>query len=128
MFVKAGTILPLYPVMQHTNEKPIDELTLNIYYKNGREVSELYEDRGEGMEYQMGIYSLKTFEFQANDKGMILEQHQKGTFKLAYKKAILHFFGFPIDVTMIQVDGETVEKSENGFVVKAGFGKVVVRF
>jgi alpha-glucosidase len=128
MFVKAGTVLPLYPVMQHTNEKPIDELTLNIYYKNGREVSELYEDRGEGMEYQMGIYSLKTFEFQANDKGMILEQHQKGTFKLAYKKAILHFFGFPIDVTMIQVDGETVEKSENGFVVKAGFGKVVVRF
>jgi alpha-glucosidase len=128
MFIKAGTILPLYPVMQYTNEKPVEELTLNIYYKDGREISELYEDRGEGMEYKMGVFCLKTFEFRANEKGMILEQRQNGAFKTTYNKAILNFIGFPIEVSSIEIDDEMMEKGEHGFGINANFEKIVIRF
>ena len=122
--VKAGTVLPLYPVMQYTWEKPVEQLTLNIYYKIGREVSELYEDRGEGIEYKMGQYSLKTFEFRANDKGMILDQRKIGDFQPTYTTAKLNFIGFPAEVKAIEVDGEIVED----FVVKSDFQRVIIRF
>ena len=125
MYIKAGTVLPLYPVMQYTSEKPVELLTLNIYYKSGREVSELYEDRGEGLEYQMGNYALKTFEFRANDKGMILKQSKIGHFKTHYTKAKLKFIGFPVEVKSIEVDGKIVE---NDFTINANFEKIVIRF
>lgn len=128
MYIKAGTVLPLYPVMQYTSERPVEELTLNIYYKNGREISELYEDRGEGLEYKMGKYSLKTFEFRANDKGMILDQTKIGEFKPSYQKTILNFIGFPTEITTIQIDGNMVDRNENGFATNADFRRIVVRF
>jgi alpha-glucosidase len=124
MYIKAGTVLPLYPVMQYTWEKPVDELTLNIYYKNGREVSELYEDEGEGLSYKMGNYSLKTFEFRANDKGMILDQRKVGHFIPSYSTAKLNFIGFPKEVQSIEVDGKAVEQ----FTVDANFSRIVIRF
>ncbi len=125
MYIKAGTVLPLYPVMQFTGERPVDLLTLNVYYKNGREISELYEDRGEGLEYQMGNFSLKTYEFRANDKGMILEQRKSGEFKTAYHEAKLNFVGFPVEVKSIEVDGQMIE---NDFTINANFKKIVIRF
>lgn len=124
MYVKAGTVLPLYPVMQYTWEKPVEQLTLNIYYKIGREVSELYEDRGEGIEYKMGQYSLKMFEFRANDKGMILDQRKIGDFQPTYTTVKLNFIGFPAEMKAIEVDGKIVED----FVVKSDFQRVIIRF
>ncbi len=128
MYVKAGTVLPLYPVMQYTNERPIDFLTLNIYYKNGREISELYEDRGEGMDYKMGNCVLKTFEFRANEHGMILEQSKNGNFQPTYEMAKLNFIGFPTVFSTIQVNGQFIQKEQNEFLVKADFTKMVIRF
>lgn len=124
MYIKAGTVLPLYPVMQYTWEKSVEQLTLNIYYKIGREVSELYEDRGEGMEYKLGQYSLKTFEFRANDKGMILDQRKIGDFKPTYTTAKLNFIGFPVEIKAVEIDGKMVE----GTVVNPDFKRIIIRF
>ena len=44
LLVRAGSIVPAWPVMQHTDEKPIDELTLRVYAGAGE--SPLYEDEG----------------------------------------------------------------------------------
>ncbi|PZP39257.1 MAG: xylosidase, partial [Pseudopedobacter saltans] len=50
LFVKAGTILPLAPVKQHTDIKYFDTLTLHIYSgKNGS--FQLYEDEGDNYNY-----------------------------------------------------------------------------
>ena len=45
LLVRAGAILPLGPVVQHTGERPLDELTLQIY-PEGASRFELYEDDG----------------------------------------------------------------------------------
>jgi alpha-glucosidase len=36
VFIKAGAIIPKYPVQQYVGELEFDELTLDLYYKEGR--------------------------------------------------------------------------------------------
>jgi alpha-glucosidase (family GH31 glycosyl hydrolase) len=64
LHVRAGAIIPLAPVMQHTAERALDEVTLLIYPS---EVSrfEMYEDDGRSQGYRRGRHALTTFECEA---------------------------------------------------------------
>ena len=65
MFVRAGSILPLGPEMQYVGEKAWDQLEIRVYPgANGSFV--LYEDEGDGYNYEKGAYSTITFSW--NDK------------------------------------------------------------
>lgn len=61
-YLKGGTIIPSGPIMQYTNEKPLDPLTLIVALdENGRASGTLYEDSGDGYEFQQGDYLLSTY-------------------------------------------------------------------
>ena len=65
MFVRAGSILPFGPEMQYVGEKSWDNLELRVY--PGADASfVLYEDEGDNYNYEKGVYS--TITFQWNDK------------------------------------------------------------
>ena len=49
IFVKAGAMIPEYPVMNYVGEKEVDELTLNVYLGDGEYV--YYEDNGSDKDY-----------------------------------------------------------------------------
>ncbi len=55
LFVRGGAVLPMGPVMQHTGEKPMETLTLHVFFGEGS--FELYEDEGEGYGYQEGRHA-----------------------------------------------------------------------
>ncbi len=59
IFIKEGSIVPMQPVMQYTDELPLDTLILVIYPSTGK-VDEflLYEDDGTTLEYQSGSYAI----------------------------------------------------------------------
>ena len=61
IFVKEGAIIPKYPIQQYVGEKVIEQLELDVYYKLGKESSEVYEDAGDGYDYKKGRYSLRNF-------------------------------------------------------------------
>jgi len=61
LLVRAGAIVPLGPVIQHTGERPIDEITLLIY-PDGATSFELYEDDGRSNAYRRGHHALTRFE------------------------------------------------------------------
>ncbi len=62
LFVRAGSILPLAPLMQHTDERALDTLTVAIY-PDGEQGGTflLYEDDGTTLEYQGGAYAETEF-------------------------------------------------------------------
>ncbi len=69
MFVRAGSILPLGPEMQYVGEKAWDNLELRLY--PGADGSfTLYEDEGDSYNYEKGVYS--TITFQWNDRARTL--------------------------------------------------------
>src|SRR5262249_39074694 len=59
-----GAILPLGPLVQHTGERPLDELTLQIY-PHGTSRFELYEDDGRSNAYRRGGDALTSIECAA---------------------------------------------------------------
>src|SRR5439155_1184664 len=67
LLVRAGSILPLGPVVQHTRERPLDEITLLIY-PDGASSFELYEDDGRSNAYREGRHALTRFECVARPK------------------------------------------------------------
>ena len=69
MFVRAGSILPLGPEMQYVGEKAWDNLELRLY-PGADGTFTLYEDEGDGYNYEKGVYS--TIIFQWNDRARTL--------------------------------------------------------
>ncbi len=67
LLVRAGAILPLGPVVQHTGERPLDEVTLLIY-PEGTSRFELYEDDGRSNAYRRGRHALTSFECAAEPR------------------------------------------------------------
>ena len=69
MFVRAGSIVPLGPEMQYVGEKSWDNLEIRIY--PGADGSfTLYEDEGDGYNYEKGVYA--TIDFKWNDRRQTL--------------------------------------------------------
>ena len=65
LYVKAGSIIPVGPSVQYAEEKKWDDLEIRIYPgANGKFV--LYEDENDNYDYEKGIYS--TISFDWNDK------------------------------------------------------------
>ncbi|MFT4071224.1 MAG: glycoside hydrolase family 31 protein [Dysgonamonadaceae bacterium] len=78
VYVKAGTILPVGPVMQYATEKQYDKLEIRIYSGADGKFT-LYEDENDNYNYENGKYS--TIDFSWNQKTQRLTIGQrKGTF------------------------------------------------
>ena len=73
LFVKEGAIIPKYPVQQYVGEKTFDELELEVYYKEGKERSTLYEDAHDGYDYKKGRYSYRTFKLTGKPNELIIQ-------------------------------------------------------
>ncbi|MDT3401365.1 glycoside hydrolase family 31 protein [Mucilaginibacter terrae] len=79
LYVRAGSIVPMGPVMQYATEKPSTELELRIYPgANGK--FEFYEDENDNYNYEKGHYA--TFTLNWNDqKHQLTISATKGNFK-----------------------------------------------
>jgi alpha-D-xyloside xylohydrolase len=78
LFVKAGSIIPLGPFQQYTNEKKMDTLEIRIY-EGADGTFTLYDDEGDNYNYEKGKYA--SIDFVWNDKARTLTiKDRKGSF------------------------------------------------
>lgn len=108
VFVKEGAIIPKYPVQQYVGELEFEELTLDVYYKNGKETSVVYEDAQDGYDYTKGRFSLRTFKMTGKEKELILTQHKEGKFITPYTKFKINLLALPFKVESVQIDNEDI--------------------
>ena len=104
IFIKEGAVIPKYPIQQYVGEKKIDQVTLDVYYKKGREKSELYEDAHDGYDYKKGRFSLRYFNLVGKKDELIIQQHKSGKFITTYKTFKIKLHGMPFKISKIQVD------------------------
>lgn len=71
LFVKAGSIIPMYPQMNYDAEKPLDTLFLDIYPK-GASHYQLYEDDGITREYRKGKSAVTEINSLQNKNGLAI--------------------------------------------------------
>jgi alpha-glucosidase len=102
LFVQAGTILPLGPVVQHTDE-PYHSLELHLFPGNG--VSYLYEDDGKSWDYTRGVFRRTRFAVAATEHTLRLETHTEGAYASPITSWELYWHGCANPVAL-QVDGQ----------------------
>jgi alpha-glucosidase len=112
IFIKEGAIIPKYPIQQYVDEKIIDEVTLDVYFKNGKEVSKLFDDAHDGYDYKKGRYSLRTFKLTGKANELIIQQHKEGKYITPYEVFKLKLHKLPFKIKNIQVDNVEVPLSE----------------
>jgi alpha-glucosidase len=109
IFVKEGAIIPKYPIQQYVGEKEIDEVTLEVYFKNGKEKSVLYEDATDGYDYNKGRYALRTFSLIGKDNELIIQLHKEGEFTTSYSHFKINFICLPFKISKIYIDNVKID-------------------
>jgi len=116
LFVKAGAVLPMRELMQYTDERKPEKLTLLAYHPgdNSRAAvtSPLYEDAGEGYGYREGDYRKTRFTLEGSDTGLKLSAEREGEFTPAYKVIELVLIGLPFTPGTGSVDGSETKPEE----------------
>ena len=114
IFIKEGAVIPKYPVQQYVGEKKFDEITLDVYYKQGKESSKLYDDAHDGYDYKKGRFSLRTFKVTGKKNEFILQQHKRGDFNAGYSKFNIVLHNLPFKITSVQIDNVEVKIDQSG--------------
>jgi alpha-glucosidase len=94
VFVRAGSILPLAPVVQSTSETPHGPLTLRVYVGSGCSGG-LYQDDGRTYAYQRGVFLRMKFSCEESTAGLRLKisPHQ-GSYPAWWKEIHAEIYGW----------------------------------
>lgn len=109
VFIKAGSVIPKYPVQQYVGELEFDELTLDLYYKEGKEKSVVYEDAQDGYDYKKGRFSFLSFQVTGKETELNIQLHKEGKYDTPYSKYKINLIGMPFKVRSIEIDNEKVD-------------------
>ena len=88
LYVKAGSIIPMGPVMEYATEKPADNIELRIYPGADGEFK-FYEDENDNYNYEKGQRA--TFTLRYNDKlRQLVISDTKGSFPGMLKQRVFN--------------------------------------
>jgi len=92
LYVRSGTVIPMQPVVQFTDERPSDRLTLRVWAGTGE--STLYEDDGRSFDYRQGVWSTTTYRVSMEGEQAIVEiEARKGQWIPPAREVIVKLVG-----------------------------------
>lgn len=108
LFVREGTVLPLGEVGPSVEQRPDRFLRLHVYplTADGDAVSWLYEDAGEGLDYQEGAQRVSVFRMQRDGERLVITWEHEGAFAPPYEHIALTLNALRRVPKQVLVDGE----------------------
>jgi alpha-glucosidase len=109
VFVRAGTILPLAPVVQSTDETPQGPLTLRVYAGDAC-AGHLYLDDGKTYAYQNGASLRMDFNCEVTADGLklTLGKHE-GSYPAWWRQIHIEVYGWLPREDKARVDGKNID-------------------
>ena len=132
LFARAGSVIPMQPVLPYEGARRIDTLALHVFPNvagGGDVASELYEDAGDGYGYERGQFRRTTFAVHGGgDASFALALARTGAYVGASTfEVVVHATARPRGVT---ADGRSVPvrydggRREASFDVPSGVGRI----
>lgn len=105
LYMRAGRVIPMWPVMQYVGEQPIGEGHLRVYAGSGE--TSIYEDAGEGFAYQQSAYRWSTFTCKFLPTGQFaIEWRRTGKYEPPYEQVRIEVVGIPSEPESVALDGQ----------------------
>ncbi len=121
LYVRAGALLPMGPVMQHSGEWPPEALRLRIYPGTGE--SWLYEDDGHSMAYKTGEFQVTRFACEESGETLVVRREVQGLFQPGYKQFGIEIHGLAVAPRQVRVDGLPVATVSSAGVTRLHVGE-----
>jgi len=102
LFVRAGSVLPMWPEMQYVDVNAVQTLTLRIY--PGDTETTLYEDAGEGLGYEDGDYRWVYIACERDGDKLIINRRTAGRYEPPYQSIKLEVVGLNREPSEVRVD------------------------
>jgi alpha-glucosidase len=114
LYINAGAIIPMGPLMQYRGEKPLDEITLYVFPDQKPTSFDLYEDDGVTFDYEKNKYSTTRITAQRTADASTIEIGKTtGSFENSVKQRtwniILDLAAKPLSVSM---DGTVIKEEQ----------------
>lgn len=93
IFIKASSIIPMQQVVQSTKDHPGDTLFIHLYNGTEKNSYTYYEDAGDGMEFEKGVFHKRDIVFDPIQQQISFSK-TAGSYISAFKKIQLIFHGF----------------------------------
>ena len=106
IFVKAGSVIPEWPLMQYVGEFEPDEIKFQIYYSDYEVNSFYYEDHGDTFAYEQDIYTEKKFVVKGDAASLNIKQSSEGLYTPRYETYELKLIGLPFKPSKVYIDGK----------------------
>lgn len=108
LFVRGGAIIPSQQDMQHTDQAPIDPLTLDVY-PDGTSSRQYYEDDGISFDYQHGVFLRQKFNVTQEADGMRIEiSAREGSFRPPKRSLVIKIHNQRVEPRQVTVAGGAV--------------------
>ena len=108
LFVKAGSVLPRWPVQQYSGEKNIDTLELVTYWSDKKNISLLYEDDGNSMAYHKeNKCRLTEMSLDGKEQGTLRLKTSSGETETTYESWTITPIGLPDTMGPVKIIHET---------------------
>lgn len=108
VFVKAGSVIPEYPVMQYTGEFELEQMLFQVYHAGYEVNSFYYEDHGDTFAFEQDIYTEKHFVTNGDDTSISIKQSEQGMYTPRYDSYHLKLIGLPFIPKKAFVDGKEI--------------------
>jgi len=122
VYVRAGAILPLGPVMQHTGEKRVDPLTIHIYSFSAEDTKaskqssrfQVYDDDGMSNEYRDGKFERSNLHFEQMADSIKFEINEESGDRryqaTASRAYTVYFHGIDVPVHGLRLNGKMIQR------------------
>lgn len=109
VFLKAGAILPLAPVMNYTGEQAPTIEYLDVFPGNASgSTFDLYHDDGYSLRYQQGESAIWHFEFRRADTVLSVSAAKNGTYDQPLPVQVVRIFGLEVPPVSVSFGGGAV--------------------
>ncbi len=123
-FIKAGAVIPIYPIQQYVGETEVEEIELRVFFSFSLYSSQFYDDAQDGYEYEEGDYRLSKFTTKGTESSFMIIQEIEGSFQSKIKTYSISLKGIPFDISAIHVDGRPIETIEHELKVSSNFKEI----
>jgi alpha-glucosidase len=90
LYVRGGSIVPTGPLMQYVDEKRLSPVTLIVSLAaDGSASGTLYEDAGDGYDYQKGAYRLTTYQASTTGAELVITSKSSGNWPPASRPVVV---------------------------------------
>ena len=111
LLVRAGSVVPAWPPMQHTGERSLDALILHVYPGDG--TSWLYEDDGHTWAFLEGERRVTRFDCMLKDGTLQVTRSAEGPYRPEYDRIRVLVHGLAAPPQRVSVDGAALDAAYN---------------